>query len=215
MSFHRNTITISEGIQIETEIVLPEADTNRVVVLCHPHPLYGGNMDNYVIDLSSNKLSGSGIATLKFNFRGVGGSSGTFSHGDGELLDTLGIIEYVQSSSIFPGRNISVGLLGYSFGARVALFAANKYKRSAALALISPPAIEEGFIFPNLEIPKLLVAGEQDQFDATRSVQSLEIDLPKPSEVKIYSDDHFWGTEIDKMTTDVAKFFVDSFLKKS
>ena len=215
MSINRNKVSISETIELETEIVLPEADPNRVVVLCHPHPLYGGNMDNYVIGLSSNKLNGSGIATVKFNFRGVGGSSGTFSHGDGELLDTLGIIEHVQSSSIFSGRNIAVGLLGYSFGARVALFAANKYKGSASLALISPPTIEEGFTFPNLDIPKLLVAGEQDQFDAAKSVQSLEMVLPKPSEVKVYSDDHFWGIEIDKMTTDVTKFFVDSFLKKS
>ena len=215
MPVYRDKISISDRIELETETVLPEAATDRIVVLCHPHPLYGGNMDNYVISLSSNKLNRAGIATVKFNFRGVGGSSGTFSHGDGELLDTLGIIEHVQSSSIFSGRNIAIGLLGYSFGARVALLAANKYIGSDSLALISPPRIEEGFTYSNLDIPKLLVAGELDQFDAAKSVRSLEIDLPNPSEIKIYSDDHFWGIEIDKMTTDVAEFFVDSFLKKS
>ena len=71
MSVHRNKISTSEGIELETEIVLPEADTNRVVVLCHPHPLYGGNMDNSVIISSSTKLNQSGISRARFNFRGV------------------------------------------------------------------------------------------------------------------------------------------------
>ena len=58
-------------------------------------------------------------------------------------------------------------------------------------------------------MPKLLVAGEEDQFDANKSVESLEFSLPKPSEIKIYPDDHFWLNEVEKMTGDVNDFFVD------
>ena len=210
MSVHRNIITISEGIQIETEIALPEADTHRVVVLCHPHPLYGGNMDNSVIISSSAKLNHSGIATVRFNFRGVGGSSGIYAEGKGEVRDTIEIIKHVVSSPMFSNTNISIGLLGYSFGAKIALSVASQYIALKCIALISPPDMEKGFGFSAVTMPKLLVAGDEDQFDANKSVESLEFNLPKPSEIKIYPDDHFWLNEVEKMTRDVNDFFVDS-----
>tara|TARA_B110000263_G_scaffold114735_1_gene99977 strand:+ start:306 stop:941 length:636 start_codon:yes stop_codon:yes gene_type:complete len=210
MSVHRNIIIISEGIQIETEIVLPEADTNRVVILCHPHPLYGGNMDNPVIISSSAKLNHSGIATVRFNFRGVGGSSGIYDEGKGEISDTIDVIKYVVSSPTFSDTNRSIGLLGYSFGAKVALSVASQYRGLKSIALISPPDVEKGFDFSAINMPKLLVAGDEDQFDAHKSVESLEFNLPKPSKIKIYPDDHFWLNEVEKMTGDVNDFFIDS-----
>ena len=210
MSVHRNKISTSEGIELETEIVLPEADTNRVVILCHPHPLYGGNMDNSVIISSSAKFNHSGIATVRFNFQGVGGSSGTYADGKGEVLDTIEVIKHVVSLPQLSDRNISIGLLGYSFGARVALVVASQYIGLKSVVLISPPDIEKEFDLSAVTMSKLLVAGEEDQFDAHKSVELLESKLPKPSEIKIYSDDHFWLNEVEKMTGDVNDFFIDS-----
>ena len=126
------------------------------------------------------------------------------------MLDTIELIKHVVSLPQLSERNISIGLLGYSFGARVALVVASQYIGLKSVVLISPPDIEKEFDLSAVTMPKLLVAGEEDQFDAHKSVELLESKLPKPSEIKIYSDDHFWLNEVEKMTADVNQFFVDS-----
>ena len=111
---------------------------------------------------------------------------------------------------VISGQRLLGSLLGYSFGAKIALSVASQYIGLKSVALISPPDMEKDFNFSAVTMPKLLVAGQEDQFDANKSVESLEFNLPKPSEIKIYSDDHFWLHEVEKMTRDVNDFFVDS-----
>ena len=89
------------------------------VVICHPNPRGGGNMFNNVVDGVSQSLNSNGIATLRFNFRGVGSSTGEFGDGTSEVFDAIRVLEHTSSLNTVDGSRI--GVMGYSFGAGVAL----------------------------------------------------------------------------------------------
>lgn len=85
-------------------------------VLCHPHPQYGGNLHDAVLDCAARVLLDAGVGVLRFNFRGVGGSQGSFDQGRGEVDDLTAAAAWLRDA--FPGQALWLG--GYSFGAYVA-----------------------------------------------------------------------------------------------
>ena len=87
------------------------------VVVCHPHPLHGGTMHNKVVTTLCKSFSELGYPTLRFNFRGIGHSEGSFNHGVGETSDTLAVIEWLKQTYGIK----KILLAGFSFGAFVAL----------------------------------------------------------------------------------------------
>jgi alpha/beta superfamily hydrolase len=87
------------------------------VVLCHPHPLYGGDMDNHIVVSVAQNCAAHGLTTLRFNFRGVGDSEGRFADGVGEVLDLKAALEWLRDQL---GPDVPLGLVGYSFGSLVA-----------------------------------------------------------------------------------------------
>ncbi len=106
------------------------------VVVCHPHPLYGGDMYNNVVSVICQALAQESIATLRFNFRGVGRSEGNHEEGVGEQDDVVAALDFLQSSDgVDKGR---LGLAGYSFGTRVVMPVALRDSRVRAVALVSP-----------------------------------------------------------------------------
>ena len=106
------------------------------VVVCHAHPVLGGNMTSDVTHAICQSLDEAGIATFRFNFRGVGGSEGSFDQGKGEQDDLKSALDTFRK---WPGvKKSSVGVAGVSFGAVVALDFFNKHRDQAALALVSP-----------------------------------------------------------------------------
>src|SRR5262245_39461653 len=109
-----------EGRSVELEAVLREPSEERLqgaAVVCHPHPSYGGTMDNRVVFRAAKSVVNAGWAALRFNFRGVGASTGTFDHGEGEKDDVLAAIEFLERR--YPSRPLA--LVGFSFGAWVGL----------------------------------------------------------------------------------------------
>ena len=108
-----------EGPAGALEAVLedPRATETRYAVVCHPHPLYGGTMDNKVVTTVARALQDAGIPTLRFNFRGVGASAGVFDLGSGESADADAVATW--GARRWPGRMLVVA--GFSFGAYVAL----------------------------------------------------------------------------------------------
>ena len=106
------------------------------VVVCHPHPLHGGDMFNNVVMAIYEPLPRHGIAALIFNFRGVGLSGGQFGGGIAEQEDVKAAITFLSSRPEIDGKRI--GLAGYSFGGGVATAVAMKDERVTRLALISP-----------------------------------------------------------------------------
>jgi alpha/beta superfamily hydrolase len=128
-------------------------------VISHPHPLMGGDMRNSVVERLSDALSAAGISTLRFNFRGVGNSSGAFDNGRGEQEDVLAAVSYME------GRGVrGILLAGYSFGAWVS--AAVLPNRMLLPALfVAPPLTHFSFDFKAIRNKVgTIISGIQDEF---------------------------------------------------
>ena len=178
------------------------------VVVCHPHPLYGGEMNNNVVIPICQALAQASIASLRFNFRGVGSSQGKFADGIGEREDIVAAISYLSTLETVDKERI--GLCGYSFGGGVSLEVAPADERVKALALISP-AISTYVPLKQYTKPKLIVCGGADQFVSIISLQRLAEELPPPNDFELVSGaDHFWGGYEDKVAARIAAFFVNA-----
>ena len=179
------------------------------VVICHPHPLYGGEMNNNVVVPICQALAQASIASLRFNFRGVGASQGKFADGIGEREDIVAAISYLSTLETVDKERI--GLCGYSFGGAVSLEVAPADERVKALALISP-AISTYVPLKQYTKPKLIVCGGADQFVSIISLQRLAEELPPPNDFELVSGaDHFWGGYEDKVAARVTAFFANTF----
>jgi uncharacterized protein len=146
----------------ELEVLLsppPEGVPRATAIICHPHPLYGGTMHNKVITTLSKTFIELGMQTIRFNFRGVGKSVGSFAEGIGEQEDLLAIIDWVKKGS----PQIPLWLAGFSFGAYVSILTAAKMPVDG-LVSIAPPINRFPFQdSPLITCPWVVVQGEQDE----------------------------------------------------
>ena len=130
--------TMIPGRGVELEGVLPhppQKPPQGAVVLCHPHPVHGGTMNNRVIFRAGKAANGAGLLALRFNFRGVGASTGTYDHGKGEQEDVAAAIEWLRREA--PG--LPLVLIGFSFGAWVGLQVAYRDPEIAAMVGLGLP----------------------------------------------------------------------------
>jgi hypothetical protein len=177
------------------------------VVVCHPHPLYGGDMFNNVVLALCNSLTQDNILAFRFNFRGVGRSQGNFDKGIGEQEDVKAALSFVSSQpEVDPGK---IGLAGYSFGATVALLVALAQDTVRALALISPPlASSQWEALSRYQNPTLLLCGSGDQFVSAADMARYASQLPPPSRWEVISGaDHFWWGYEPELARRVSLFF--------
>ena len=177
------------------------------VIVCHPHPLYGGSMDNNVVNSLCEALAQASLIPFKFNFRGVGGSEGEFGHGTGEQQDVGAAISFVTTVSEVDSER--VGLAGYSAGAGFALPVGSTSARIRALAAISPPLSIFDFEFLRGSLkPKLLISGGRDGFTSTSQLLEFCQRLPDPKEChSIEGADHFWWGHESHLAATVTAFF--------
>jgi uncharacterized protein len=175
------------------EGVLHESGKRAGVVICHPHPLYGGSMNNNVVDAIESGFSARGFTTLRFNFRGVGRSAGDYDEGEGEVDDVVAAVAFLKQHVDEDG---SVVLAGYSFGAWIASKAAMKIQHDvAALFLVAYP-----FAFYKAdELMRFgkrihLIGGEYDDISPVDSLLKIYKDLPVVEKnLKVIPTDHFYG----------------------
>lgn len=135
----------------------PTLPSRGVAVLCHPHPQHGGTMDNKVVQTLARAMVQLGYTAVRFNFRGIGGSEGSWDHGQGEVQDALAVVAAHQA----PGQPLVLG--GFSFGAYVASHAAAQLPpagRPQRLVLVGPAVVN----FEMAAVPQdsLVVHGEID-----------------------------------------------------
>lgn len=152
----------------------------HLAVLCHPHPLYGGTMHNKVIYSVAMALNQIGFATVRFNFRGVGRSAGSFNHGIGEQRDVEAVIEHFHDQ--YPDAVKIVG--GFSFGAKVGLLAGCRDERISGLlgVGITVDVADFSFLY-DYEKPKLILQGTDDQYGSLHSVQEWFHKLQEPKKL--------------------------------
>lgn len=137
------------------------------VVICHPHPLYGGTMNNKVVHIINKTFHHAGFNTLRFNFRGVEKSSGTHDHGVGEVDDLMAIVDWLRSQ-----KNVDlIYLAGFSFGAYIATQAVN-LSQAQRLLLVAPPVSMYDFSAIHINVPTLVIQGGQDTVVEPQQVRS-------------------------------------------
>jgi len=177
------------------------------VIVCHPHPLYGGDMYNNVVGTVCAALAQASLVAFRFNFRGVGGSGGSYGDGVGEQEDVRSAIAYVKTLGYVDKERI--GLAGYSAGAGFGVPVACGDGRVKAICAISPPLSMFDFAcLSDCAKPKLLVCGGRDDFTpADRFFEFCER-LPEPKEcVTVEGADHFWRWHESALADRVAAFF--------
>jgi uncharacterized protein len=171
------------------EGLMEKKSHDRGVVICHPHPLMGGSMHNNVVDSIREAFAAEKYSTLRFNFRGVGGSSGVYDEGRGEQTDILAACKYLLNSGI-----LQISFAGYSYGSWVG---SKIIEREAnpfmACIFISPPINYFDFNFEKLKNKiNLIICGNEDQFCDIKLLKKRFKNMD--TNVTIISDaDHFYS----------------------
>ena len=200
----------NKALSVEGILTLPQgsAPPFPAVIICHPHPFFAGSMDNQVVKTISQALDGEAMATLRFNFRGVGNSQGTFSNGPDEQQDLAAALNVLKK---WPGIDSErIGLAGYSFGASVILGGLPKYKAVKALALISPPisAVKRSSLKKDKR-SKLFLVGEKDRLVPPSQLREAVATIQLPVEFHmIPGANHTLGGHDSTVAIRVAEFFV-------
>ena len=200
----RGTIAGPVG-KLECMASVPTETPRGIAVTCHPHPLHGGAMGNkvvYALDAVAQKL---GMATARFNFRGVGASQGTHDNAQGEIDDCLSVVEWMRSS--FPEQPLL--LSGFSFGAYVALAAAHRAEPKV-LVSVAPPFgryFERDIDPPHPECPWLVVhARDDDVVDFAETQTALAQYTPGPALAPMEEGGHFFHGRLQDIRDAVSPF---------
>jgi len=189
------TLATRDGVLLEAQLgATPGATTG--VVACHPHPLYGGDMHNPVVVRAIEVCAALGFATLRFNFRGVGASTGAHDGGVGEERDVEAALAHLQG---LVGPTAPLALIGYSFGATVSARLAGRKGTApalAGLALVAPPmalvGAEPFLALDRLPASVLIVAGSRDAYCPADGLERLARRLPRAAVSLIEGADHFF-----------------------
>ena len=195
-------------ITLEAAAHLPDGEPRGAVVVCHPHPLYGGNMESHVVTTLARTLADNGLAALRFNFRGAGRSGGQHGQGVSEQQDVLAALE--AASELGPPA-APMGLAGYSFGAvMAAAVMATQPERASALALISPPAAAlPAEALARTDLPKLLMVGAEDPIASPAQLEELALIWGESAElVMLPGIDHFWPDGFDYPAARISAWFL-------
>jgi len=178
----------SQGLQIEALADIKQG--GKAVIMCHPHPLYGGDMYNPVVDAVVGAYSLKGYSTLRFNFRGVGSSEGKYGNGIDEQEDVLSAMEYF----IGLGKsNIDLG--GYSFGAWVCASGLKNWQQVKRLIMVSPPVAFMSFDFLGYDPRiKLIIGADRDDIGLVDMIaEMLKTWNPEVLFKIINNSDHFYA----------------------
>ena len=164
------------------------APLRAAVVFAHPHPQFGGTLRTKTVYQGAKALARIGCAVLRFNFRGVGQSAGTFSKGPGELADCLAALDYMAAR--YPGARMWTA--GFSFGAWVALETGAQDDRVTTLIGIAPPVATsvsgQRYTFDHTLVstkPKFFVQGESDEVCPLEAMWAFYGRLPEPKELVV------------------------------
>jgi alpha/beta superfamily hydrolase len=193
---------LGTGPVLEGALAIP-AGASAGVVVAHPHPLYGGDMDSAVVMSAVQACSRANLATLRFNFRGVGGSTGAWDEGRGEQDDVRTAVSHLRS---LLGPTARAALAGYSFGAAMVAAVAASGEPLAGLALIAPPLAMRGLppAPPAVDGPVHVVAGRADTYCPADALAALARSWPAATVTVIDGADHFFFGGLDALAAALA-----------
>jgi alpha/beta superfamily hydrolase len=166
---------------------------NATAIICHPHPLFGGTMHNKVVTTLARVFRDLGLRSVRFNFRGVGKSSGVHDEGIGEVKDLLTIVAWIKK--LFP--NDAIWLAGFSFGAYVATKGAMQISPQQLVTIAPQVSRFKQDDLALVTCPWVLVQGEQDEVVSAEEVFAWIETLPhKPEVIRMPTAGHFFHGQL-------------------
>lgn len=192
-------IDASHG-KLEAILKEPKGEAKGSALVCHPHPLGGGTMHNKVVYRAAAGLIDAGLITLRFNFRGVGNSSGEHDDGRGETQDVLDALTYLTEN--YPNQPIT--LAGFSFGSRVGMELGMNDDRIVRLISIGTPVdkYKDYEFLENLRKPILFVHGDEDEFGSVETLNELiaKVSAVTDTSVEIFQNcGHFFEGHLTQL----------------
>ena len=202
LAFRCKRLTLEGVLTLPDELPQPFPG----VVMCHPHPMLGGNMDNPVVTSLCRAAGEAGVASFRFNFRGVEGSEGEFKGGDAEHEDVKAALNMLRR---WPGVDSKrIALAGYSFGAGVILRGLRHFRAARSLVLIAPPisAVRDSRIVKDKR-HKLFVVGREDRLVSSVDLQRALDGVREPIRFReISGGDHSLSGREWEMADEVVRF---------
>jgi alpha/beta superfamily hydrolase len=207
-TFHHSLFLDGPAGRLEAMLwTVPDAQPERVAVVCHPHPLFGGTLHNKVVFHVAKALHSRGYPVLRFNFRGAGLSQGTHDQGRGEADDIRAALCYLAAE--FPGRPVL--LAGFSFGAWVGLRVGSEDDHVTELMGLGIPVngSDMSYLLPVTK-PKLFLHGSLDPFGSLDRVKEFFSRMAEPKELVIFEGaGHFFEGKLDEMAAAIEAWLIE------
>lgn len=203
----RFALTTADGVDLRAELALPTEPVRATAVVCHPHPLHGGNMYGNVVETLFRALPNAGVATVRFNFRGTSGSDGRHDNGRAERFDVEAAVAHLATDH----ADLPLLLAGYSFGADVAL-AVDHTAVSAWLGVAPPLRIvsrAEQVALDDETRPGHLVVPAHDQFRPPSEVDEVIEPLPRWTAETVQGADHFFAIGLPQIAAAAVRLIDD------
>jgi len=188
--------------RLEALLEEPEEVAIGVALVCHPHPSHGGTMHNKVVYRLARGLRRSGHVVLRFNYRGVNLSEGSYAHGEGEREDARMAIGFLNDR--YPALPLT--LAGFSFGSRIALELGCETNPSAearirrAIAVGFPTVYKNWSFLDTCTTPRIFVQSTRDEFGPVAELEAIYQALPEPKQLLLVeAQDHFFAGALDKL----------------
>ncbi|MDH3893300.1 MAG: alpha/beta fold hydrolase [Chromatiales bacterium] len=177
-------------------LVSDAAAARAVAVICHPHPQHGGTMHNKVAHTLARTFAALGLATIRFNFRGVGASAGSYADGLGEVDDAVAVLDFAQQR--WPGAALWLG--GFSFGGMIAIAAAAR-RPVERLVCVAPPIYRlDVAILAQPKCQWLILIGDEDELVDVDAVIAWVNELePGPQLIVLEGVDHFFHGRLTQL----------------
>ncbi len=191
--------------QLEALTTWPETDKPKAVaIICHPNPLFQGTMNNKVVTILAKTLHKLRLATVRFNYRGVGASDGSYGDEVGEIDDLLAVKAWVQQQ--LPG--VTLWLAGFSFGSFISASVANQTDDVKQLISVAPAISHHNFnSLNNIHCPWLVVAGEQDELVPFTEIEAFAAKPPSAMTlVSVPLATHFFHGQLLKLEQEIVQY---------
>ncbi|MEX2617701.1 MAG: alpha/beta hydrolase [Alphaproteobacteria bacterium] len=211
------TINGPEG-RIEARYLAAKVPNAPIALFLHPHPLHGGTMNNKVVYSLYQTFLARGFSCLRFNFRGVGRSQGTFSRGEGEMSDAAAALDWLQANN---QDSPQCWIAGFSFGAWIGMQLLMRRPEITGFISVAPPANMYDFSFlAPCPASGLVVQGDKDEIVPADSVQKLIDKLRQQKGVTISHEivpgaNHFFNGHMDELVGHVGSYIDTAMMEKS
>ncbi len=190
-----------DGVRLQADLARVDGARGAAVVT-HPHPLYGGDRFNPVVETMFRTLPDAGFTTVRFDFRGVNESGGTHDDGDAERLDVVAAIELLE----IVEPDVPIWLVGYSFGSLVALNVVDP-RLTGWVAIAPPLAARPGRVLAATDHrPKFVLSPERDQFSPPEATEPIIADWANTEFQPIAAADHFLAGRLGSVALSVVAY---------